>query len=241
MIGLGTIANVIAIAIGATIGLIVKGGIPERFEKTIMSALGLSSMFIGISGTLRGIMIINQDGSLSSQHIMLMILSLVVGGLIGEWIDIEKRLENLGVWCERRLTFTKRNDDQFVEGFITTSLLFCVGAMAIVGSLEDGLNANASILYAKSIMDGIAALIFAASLGRGVLFSIIPVAIYQGGITLLARLIEPYLNDVVISQMSFVGSILIFSIGINLIFGKKIKIGNLLPAIVIPIIVQIFI
>lgn len=240
MIGLGTIANIGAIILGVIIGGIIKGGIPERFEKTIMNAIGLATFFIGITGALQGMIVVNKDGSLSSQHIMLMIISLVIGALIGEWIDIEKRLEHFGEWCQRRFTLKNNKNDTFIEAFMTSSLLFCIGAMAIVGSLEDGLNANATILYAKSVMDGVAALIFTASLGTGVLFSIIPVAIYQGGITILATFIKPFLNDAVINQMSFVGSILIFAIGFNLIFGKKIKVGNLLPAIIIPIIIQFF-
>lgn len=240
MIGLGTIVNVIAIILGGGIGLIIKGGIPEKFEKTIMNALGLAALMIGFTGALQGMIIINDDGSLSSQHIMLMIISLVIGAVVGEWIDIEKRLEYFGDWCQQRFTLANSKNDTFIEGFVTSSLLFCVGAMSIVGALEDGLNANATILYAKSMMDGISAVIFAASLGVGVLFSVIPVAIYQGGITILASFIKPFLSDAVVSQVSFVGSILILAIGFNLIFGKKIKVGNLLPAIIIPIIYQFF-
>ncbi len=240
MIGLGTIVNIFAIIFAGVIGLLIKGGLPERFEKTIMNAIGLSTFFIGITGALQGMIVVNENGSVSSQHIMLMIISLVIGATIGEGIDIEKQLERFGEWCQQRLTLTKGQNDKFVEGFMTSSLLFCVGAMAIVGALEDGLNANPTILYAKSLMDGVAALILTASLGIGVLFSVITVAIYQGGITILATFIKPYLNDAVITQMSFVGSILIFAIGFNLIFGKKIKVGNLLPAIFIPIIIHLF-
>lgn len=240
MIGLGTIVNVIAIILGGGIGLIIKGGIPEKFEKTIMNALGLAALMMGFTGALQGMIVVNEDGSLSSQHIMLMIISLVIGAVVGEWIDIEKRLEHFGDWCQRRFTLTNSKSDTFIEGFVTSSLLFCVGAMSIVGALEDGLNANATILYAKSMMDGISALIFTASLGIGVLFAAIPVAIYQGSITILASFIKPFLSDAVVSQISFVGSILILAIGFNLIFGKKIKVGNLLPAIIIPIIYQLF-
>ncbi len=235
MIGLGTIVNVVAVLIGATIGLIIKGGLPKRFEKTVMTAIGLATLFIGINGTLSGMLVIGEDGSISSQHTMLLIASLVLGAIIGELIDIEKHLDNLGEWCKRKFKFQGEQNATFVEGFVSSSLLFCVGAMTIVGALEDGLNGNPSMLYAKSLMDGISAIIFTASLGVGVYFSIITVIVYQGGITLLARLIQPLLSDALISQMSLVGSILIFAIGINLIFGKKVKTGNLLPAILVPI------
>ena len=235
MIGLGTIVNVVAVLIGATIGLIIKGGLPSRFEKTVMTAIGLATLFIGINGTLSGMLVIGEDGSISSQHTMLLIASLVIGAVIGELIDIEKHLDNLGEWCKRKFKFQGEQNATFVEGFVSSSLLFCVGAMTIVGALEDGLNGNPSMLYAKSLMDGISAIVFTASLGVGVYFSILTVIVYQGGITLLARLIQPLLSDALISQMSLVGSVLIFAIGINLIFGKKVKTGNLLPAILVPI------
>lgn len=235
MIGLGTIVNVVAVLIGATIGLIIKGGLPSRFEKTVMTAIGLATLFIGINGTLSGMLVIGENGSISSQHTMLLIASLVIGAVIGELIDIEKHLDNLGEWCKRKFKFQGEQNATFVEGFVSSSLLFCVGAMTIVGALEDGLNGNPSMLYAKSLMDGISAIVFTASLGVGVYFSIITVIVYQGGITLLARLIQPLLSDALISQMSLVGSVLIFAIGINLIFGKKVKTGNLLPAILVPI------
>ena len=235
MIGLGTIVNVAAVLVGATIGLIIKGGLPARFEKMVMTAIGLATLFIGINGTLSGMLVVGENGSISSQHTMLLIASLVIGAVIGELIDIEKHLDNLGQWCKRKFKFQGEQNATFVEGFVSSSLLFCVGAMTIVGALEDGLSGNPSLLYAKSLMDGISAVVFTASLGVGVYFSIITVIVYQGGITLLARLIQPLLSDALISQMSLVGSVLIFAIGINLIFGKKVKTGNLLPAILVPI------
>lgn len=248
MIGLGTIVNVIAVLAGAAIGMIIKGGLPQRFEKTILGAIGLATFFIGITGALSGMLVIDENHSVSSQHTMLMIISLVVGAFLGELINIEKRLDTFGEWCKKRFKFIggkvgstsvgSISNDTFVEGFVSSALLFCVGAMAIVGALEDGLSANATTLYAKSILDGVAAMIFSASLGVGVFFSVIPLAIYQGSITLMAKFIKPYLSDMVISQMSFVGSILIFAIGFNLIFGKKIKVGNMLPAMFMPILID---
>lgn len=234
MTGLGTFVNVVTILVGATIGLFVKGGLSKRFQDTVTMAIGLSTMFIGISGALAGLLVIAETG-ITTQNTMLMIGSLMIGALLGEWIDIEARLEGLGLWCKARIPSGDKNTT-FVEGFVTSSLLFCVGAMAIVGSLEDGLSHNYSTLFAKSIMDGVMAIIFTASLGVGVYLSAFTVLIYQGTITLLAGVVRPYLSDMVIGQMSMVGSVLIFALGINLIFGQRIKIGNLLPAMFVPLI-----
>ncbi|MDF2943996.1 MAG: putative rane protein [Herbinix sp.] len=234
MVGLGTLANMAAIVIGATIGIIIKGGLKQRFQDTIMNALGLAVMFIGISGALQGLFIVNVNG-LETKNLMLMIISLAVGALIGEIIDVEARLERMGELIKNSLKVKGVKGQNFVEGFVTSSLLFCIGAMAIIGSLRDGLSGDASMLYAKALIDGTVALFFASTLGVGVIFSIIPLGIYQGGITLSAKYIEPYLSDQLIANISFIGSILIFGIGINMIFGKKIKCGNLLPAVLVPV------
>ena len=166
MIGLGTIVNCGAIIAGTTLGVLLKGGLPRRFEATIMQALGLCTFFIGIGGAIAGLLVF-EDGAFSTQHTMLLVLSLVIGALIGEALDIEARLNDFGVWCQTRFA-GGGEDGRFVEGFVASSLLFCVGAMAIVGSLEDGLNGNPSILIAKAVLDGVAAIVFAASLGKGV-------------------------------------------------------------------------
>lgn len=239
MTGLGTIINVAAILIGATLGFIIKGGLSKRFEETVTSAIGLCTMFIGISGAVAGMLKVSGTG-LETRDTMVMIISLIGGALIGEWIDVEKRLETVGEWCKSKIPSQNGGGSTFVEAFVTSSLIFCVGAMAIVGSLEDGLNHNYSILFAKAVMDGVMSIIFAASLGIGVYFSALPIAVYQGSITLLAGFIRPYLSEVVIGRMSFVGSILIFALGINLLFGKRIKIGNLLPAMFLPLVLQGF-
>lgn len=235
MPGMGTLVNMLAVLAGTSVGLLIKGGMKPRFEKTVMSAIGLVTFFIGISGAVTQMVVVAQDGSLSSRYTMLMILCLVAGAFIGEGIDIERRLDGLGEWCKGRLKLRSAAGSHFVEGFVSSSLLFCVGAMAIVGSLEDGLSHDPTTLYAKSVMDGVAAVLFAASLGVGVYFSCLSLAVYQGGITLLAGVIRPYLSEAVISQMSFIGSILIFALGFNLVFGKKVKVGNLLPAMFLPI------
>ena len=154
MIGLGTIVNCGTVVAGTTLGVFLKGGLPRRFETTIMQALGLCTFFIGIGGAVAGLVTI-EDGALSTQHTMLLVLSLVIGALIGEALDIETRLNDFGTWCQTRFA-GGGEDSKFVEGFVASSLLFCVGAMAIVGSLEDGLNGNPSILIAKAVLDGVA-------------------------------------------------------------------------------------
>lgn len=234
MPGLGTIVNALAIIVGATFGFFAKGKIAERFQKIIMQVIGLSTIFIGISGVLSQMFLL--DGkTISTQYTLQMILFLVIGSIIGEAIDVEEKLDAFGDWCKSKLHAGADKEGFFVEGFISSSLLFCIGAMAIIGSLEDGINHNHTILFTKSLMDGISALIFAASFGIGVYFSVIPLVIYQGLLTLLANVISPFLTDSVIGQMSLVGSILIFALGTNLIFGKKLKVGNMLPAIFLPL------
>jgi len=236
MIGLGTVVNTIAIIVGSAVGLLVKGGIPQRVRDTVMQTLGLAVIIIGISGALQGIYSINEQGRLDREHVMLMILSLVIGGIIGELLDLESKLERMATWFKN---IFRSKDSNFIQGFVSTTLLYCVGAMAIVGSLEDGLLGNPATLYAKSILDGISAVIFAATLGPGVLFSAFPVAVYQGSITILADMIRPWLTDIVISQTSLTGSVLIFAIGINLLEIKKINVANMLPAILIPFVYHV--
>ncbi len=238
MIGLGTLANMAAILIGSTIGLILQGGLKQRFQSTIMNALGLAVMFVGISGALQGLFVVNKDG-LETANVMLMIISLAIGAFIGELIDIETRLDHVGEWIKATLKVKGEKGQNFVEGFVNSSLLFCIGAMAIIGSLQDGLSGDALTLYGKSIIDGTVAIFFASTLGIGVFFSIIPLGIYQGLITISAKYIEPYLSDQMVANISFIGSILIFGIGINMIFGKKIKCGNILPAVLVPVVYEL--
>ena len=236
MIGLGTIVNAVAIVTGGVSGSLLRSGLPERFRETVMQALGLSIVMIGLSGALQGIYKVNTGSKLDREYIMLMIFSLVAGAIIGELMNIEDKLEKFGAWIQNRYL---KNSGNFAEGFVTASLVFCVGAMAIVGSLEDGLTGNTGTLFAKSVLDGVISIIFAATLGIGVAFSAIPVFIYQGTITLLAGFIKPWLTEIVISQTSLVGSILIIAIGLNTLEMKRIKVGNLLPAIFVPFIYYI--
>ncbi|NLL73413.1 MAG: DUF554 domain-containing protein [Clostridiales bacterium] len=238
MIGLGTLGNMVFILIGSTFGFLLGGRLKQRYQDTIMKALGLAVMFIGISGTLEGLLTI-EDNTIKSTNMMLMIISLAIGGLIGEVIDVEERLDKVGQWLKIKLKVNQDTNEGFVEGFVNSSLLFCVGAMAIIGSLRDGLNGDPSMLLAKGFIDGVVAIFFASTLGIGVFFSVIPVGLYQGIITIASGFIEPLLSERLILNISFVGGILIFAIGINMIFGKKIKTGNLLPAILVPIVYEI--
>lgn len=238
MVGLGTIVNMAVIVLGAAIGIIIKDKLKQRFQDTIMNALGLAVMFIGISGALQGLFTV-EGRSLETANIMLMIVSLALGAFIGELIDIEARLDKLGEFIKKSLKVKGEKGKGFVEGFVNSSLLFCIGAMAIIGSLRDGLSGDTSTLFAKAIIDGVVAIFFASTLGIGVFFSIIPLGLYQGIITISATYIEPFLSDQLITNISFIGSVLIFGIGINMLFGKKIKCGNLLPAVLVPVAYEI--
>lgn len=236
MIGIGTLVNAAAIILGGVLGTLIKNGLNKKYKDIIMHAIGLSVMIVGISGALQGIYQVTETGNLNRQYITIMIVSLVIGSIAGELVRIEDRLDSLGKWFQAR--FSKGNGS-FSEGFVTASLVFCVGAMAIVGSLEDGLSRDTATLFAKSVLDGVASLIFASTLGIGVAFSAIPILVYQGSITLLAGVIKPWLTDIVVSQTSVTGGVLILAIGLNLMGITKIKVGNMLPAVFIPILLQV--
>lgn len=233
MRGLGTIVNAAAIVVGGIIGMLFKSRINQRFQDTVMQVLGLATIFIGVSGALKGMFVVTENG-LETHGTMLMIISLTVGALTGELINIEDKMERFGEWLKEKARSS--GDTKFVEGFVTASLTVCIGAMAVVGSIEDGLNGDHSTLFAKSVLDLVIITVFAAAYGKGVIFSAIPVAVLQGLITLCARLIEPILTETSIADLSCIGSMLIFCVGVNLAFGKKFKVGNMLPAVLIPII-----
>lgn len=237
MHGIGTAVNAAAIIIGSLAGMLFKSKISSRFQDTIMKTLGLSTIFIGVSGGLTGLLKINENGGLETAGTMLMIASLTIGAVVGEAINIEDKMERLGEWLKKK---AGSSDSKFVEGFVTASLTVCIGAMAIVGAIEDGLTGNCSTLFAKSILDAVITMIFAAAYGKGVAFSAIPVAVLQGTVTLCAGLIAPIFSQSVIANISFIGSILIFCVGVNLAFGKKFKVANMLPAVIVPIIYGIF-
>lgn len=229
---LGTVVNSLAIIGGCLVGLIVKGRLTEKISSTIMNGLALCVLFIGISGVLKG------------QDTLQIIICIAIGALIGEIIDIDRKLNDLGDLIEKKINSKRKNTSNenisISEGFVTSSLLFCVGAMAVVGSLESGLQGNHTTLFAKSILDGVSSIIFASSLGIGVMLSSIAILLYQGSITLLAGGLSTILTDTVINNMSAVGSLLIVGLGFNMLGITKIKVANLLPAIFIPIIFGLF-
>lgn len=229
--GIGTIVNTLAVIVGSMIGIMIKGGLKQRYQEIIMQALGLATLFIGASGAMSGMLKVIDNG-LETQGSMLLIGSLVFGALVGEFLNIELRLEQIGEWLKSKVHI--KSDTHFVEGFVTSALVICVGAMAIVGALQDGLQGDPSTLFAKSILDFIIVMVFASTLGIGVTFSALPLFVYQGSITLFATFLKPFLTQGVITNLSFIGSVLIFAVGINLCFDKKIKVANLLPAMIIP-------
>jgi len=219
---LGTLVNSGAIILGGMIGLFFGKALSEKMKGTLIQGIGLAVLMIGITMAIK------------TNNPLIVIASLVIGGIIGEIIDIEERLKNLGQWLESKFTKGKKGG-RFTQAFVTTSLIYCVGAMAIMGALESGLKGNNSILYAKSMLDGITAIVFSSSMGFGVLASAIPVAIYQGGIALSAGLLKDILSQPVITEMTATGGLLIVGIGINMLELKEIHVGNLLPAIFVAI------
>ena len=235
MTGLGTLVNMAAILIGSGLGLLLKNGIPKRLQTTISSAVGLCLIFVGITGAIKGLM--NVSGTtFETKDTLVVVICMAVGAAIGEWLNLEQKMENLGDWVKSKLP-RGASTSKFTEAFVSTSLVFCIGAMAIVGSIEDSLNHDYTILFTKAVMDGVLSIVFAASMGIGVAFSMFPIGIYQRGITLLAGLVKPYLTDLMIGRLSCIGSILIFALGLNLTIGTKIKIANMLPAVFLPVIV----
>lgn len=222
---LGTIVNAAAIVVGAVLGLIIKGRFTQRFREIVTQATGMAVLFIGANGAITQLM-------LPERNAVLFVASLVIGGLIGEGLDIEGKLKRLGDFLEG-LCGAKGGVS---KSFVSASLLFCVGSMAILGALQGGLQRDYSILFTKSILDGVTSVIFASSLGFGVLFSAFSVFIYQGAITLLAGVIAPYISNDILREMSLVGGILITALGIDMLGLRQMKVGNLLPAIAVPVV-----
>ena len=235
MIGLGTLINTAAVVFGGLLGLMLKNGVAKNFESILMKSLGLATIFIGASGVLKYMLVI--DGTtLATQGTMLLIFSLVFGCLIGQWVDLESKMESIGIKLKNAVKV--QNDNHFVEGFVTTSLIICVGAMAIVGSMQDGLSGDSSMLIAKSLLDFAIVTVLASTYGVGVVFSAAAIFIYQGSITLIAAIFGSVISAVLIEQLSFVGSALIFCVGANLVKEKTFPVANMLPALLIPVLYE---
>jgi len=233
MIGLGTIINTLAVVVGGLIGMCLKNGLKKNLQDILMQACGVATIFIGASGTLAKMFII-ENGSLSTQGTMLLIFSLVLGGILGEAINIEEKMDFLGERIKKAVKAEK--DNLFVEGFVNVSLIICVGAMAIVGSIQDGISGDYSLLATKAVLDLVIVIVFASTYGLGAVFSAVPIFLYQGGITLIAAVGGSFLSEAIISDLSFVGNALIFCVGVNIAFGKKFRVGNMLPALLVPIV-----
>ena len=221
---IATFVNCGVIIVGCIIGPFIKGGIPERFNKIIMNGLALCAMFIGFSGALEG------------NNTIITIVSMAVGALVGELIDIDKWLNKLGETIQKKLDKGNGKESKIAEGFVNASLLYCVGAMSIVGALQAGLSGNYDTIYAKTVLDGVSSIIFSASMGIGVIFSSVTVLLYQGGITLCASFLSGILSQAVIAEMTAVGSLMIVGLGLNLLEVTDIKIANLLPGILVPVV-----
>ena len=236
MRGLGTLINVLAIVAGSGLGLLFKRGISERFRQIMTQACGLAVVFIGLGGALE-MMLSVEEGALVSGRGMLIVFSLLLGGLCGELINIEKRLDGLGEKIKGKVK--AKGDGQFVEGFVTASLVVCVGAMAICGPIDEALTGDSTTLIIKSVLDFIIVMVFASVYGVGVIFSSLAVFVYQGFFTVFGTLISGFMSDALITSLSGIGSILIFAVGVNLIRPKTIRVGNFLPALLVPVLYEV--
>lgn len=225
MVGMGTVVNVAAIAGGSLIGLLVGRGIKEKYQETVIYGLALCVIVLGIQMALQG------------QHILLTIISLVVGSILGEALGIEEKLEQVGTLLAEKFQKSRKKGDAgtdiFVEGFLNASLLYCVGAMAIVGSIQDGLSGDPTTLYTKALIDGLSGIIYASNFGVGVLFSALSVGVYQGILTALAGFLGPWMSQLVVQEVAACGGLMILGIGINMTKLLKIRVGNMLPGLLV--------
>ncbi len=224
---LGVTVNALAVIVGGLLGLLVKKGVPQRYSDAIMKGLGLCVLYIAI------------DGALEGTNVLVLIISVAIGAVVGTFLKLDEGIHTIGDKLEQKFK-SGNGKSTFAEGFVTASLLFCVGAMTVVGSLDAGLTGDNSTLYTKALLDGIMSIVFASTLGVGVLFSAVFVFAFQGAIALLAGLIQPFLTDYSIAEMTCVGSVLMIAVATNMMGITKVKVMNLVPAIFIPIILCMF-
>lgn len=222
---LGVLVNVATVILGSLVGMLLKKGLPEKLSNALTTAVALAVLYIGI------------DGVMSGEKTLVLVLSMVIGALLGTLLDLDRHMQNLGEWIERK---TKSEGGKVAEGFVSASLLFCVGAMTVVGALQSGLSGNHEMQYTKAILDLISSIVLASALGGGVLLAAGSVFVIQGGIVLLAHVIAPFLTDAVIAEMTCAGSVLIIALALNLLGLTKIKLMNFLPAIFLPILLCLF-
>ncbi len=223
----GSFVNVALVLVGGGLGLLLKKGLPERVSDAVMKAMGLCVLFIGI------------DGALEGSNALIAVISMAVGTIIGSAVDLDRRINNLASKIEKKLT-KPGEKGEFAEGFVAATLLFCIGAMAIVGSLDSGISNDYETLITKSVIDGVSSIVMASALGWGVLASVVPIFLYQGSITMLAGVVAPFLNEYTVAHMTCVGSLLIIAIALNMLKLTNIKVMNSLPAVFLPIIICIF-
>lgn len=244
MAGLGTIVNAAAIIVGGLGGLVSRRFLKERYQETILKAMGFAIIVMALGSTLSQMFVVHITaeadqlrGSLDTQGTMMMILSLAAGALFGELLNLNQWFENFGTWLRDKTGNQK--DSYFIDAFVSASLTVCVGAMAIIGAIQDGISGSHETLYAKAILDLIIIMMMTASMGKGCIFSAIPVAVLQGTITVLARQAAPVMTEAAISNLALVGNVLILCVGVNLIWPKTIRVANVLPALVIAVIFAI--
>lgn len=233
MIGTGTLINTGAIIVGGLTGHFIGKLFQEEQQDALNKACGISVLFIAIAGAMQGMLKVDQ-GALVSGQSMLVVLCLAIGTVIGELIGIEKGFERFGEWLKQKTG--NSGDKEFVNAFVTASLTVCIGAMAIVGAIQDGIMGDYTTLAVKSVLDFIIIAVMTSSLGKGSAFSAIPVFFFEGAITLLARVISPIMTETAIAYLSLIGSVLIFCVGVNLVWGKKVRVANMLPAVLLAVI-----
>ena len=233
MIGLGTLINSAFVLVGGALGFLFGKALKQRYQDTMVAACGLSTIFIGAAGAFKYMLAVN-GGALSTSGEMMLVISMCLGGLAGEVLNIEHHIERFGEWL-RRKSHSER-DPRFIEGFTSASFTLCIGAMAIIGPMNDALYHDYTLLVTKGILDAIIVMALTSSLGKGAVFSVIPLVLWQGLMTLLAALIGPLMTEAELANLSLVGSVLIFCVGINLVFGKKVKVANFLPALIVAVI-----
>ena len=232
MIGLGTLINVAAIVVGGGIGLAGGKRLSSRAQQTLIRGMAVCVLFVAIGGVMEEMLVV-ENGALRTRGTLMLVVSIALGGLMGELLDLDRRLEGFGRWLREKSG--NGRDSRFLDGFITATMTVSIGAMAIVGAVEDGIHGDYTILAAKSLMDFVIILVMASSLVKGCLFSAIPVGLLQGSVTLLARLVQPLLTPAALSALALVGSALIFCVGLNLLWEKTIRVANLLPALVVAV------
>lgn len=230
VVGMGTLLNCAAIVVGGVLGLLFGKFIKEQVQDALTVACGVSTLFLGTAGALEGMFTV-EGNVLSSGGTMLIVGCLTLGTLIGELLNIEALFERFGQWLKVKTGSAR--DNSFVDAFVTSSLTVCIGAMAIVGAIEDGLTGDYSVLAAKAVLDLVIILVMTCAMGKGCIFSAIPVGLFQGSVTALAGLLRPVMTEAALANLSLVGSILIFCVGVNLVWGKKVRVANMLPAVVL--------